>query len=301
MLSERQVPIDVFVNEIICGDALHVLKTIPDESVDCVVTSPPYWALRDYGVRGQLGLEPSFHDYVRKLCDVFDEIRRVLKTEGTLWVNLGDTYYTKSGSNFEQSPLMASDYVTRAGLERANELRGRGLLPEKCLVQIPSRFAIEMVSRGWILRNEIIWWKPNCIPSSVGDRFTTDFEKVFFFVKSRRYWFESQHEPYAGTSEVRYRQALTSALGDGNTPDWYKRGQGAVRSRDNGPDHLVVGGGNPLGRNKRSVWRIPARPFRGAHFAVFPPELIATPIKAGCPEFVCRKCGKPQRGETESS
>jgi DNA modification methylase len=289
------------MDEIICGDTLPALKTIPDESVDCVVTSPPYWALRDYGVKGQLGLEPSFHEYIEKLCDIFDEVRRVLKTEGTCWVNVGDTYYTKSGSNFKQSPAMSSAYAMRAGLRRANELRGRGLLPEKCLVQIPSRFAIEMTNRGWILRNEIIWWKPNCIPTSVKDRFTSDFEKLFFFVKSRRYWFEPQYEPYADASEMRYRQALRARRSYAtespyrlNTPYRYKSGQGAVQSRGSGPDHLVVGGDNPRGRNKRTVWRIPTRPFRGAHFAVFPPELIATPIRAGCPEFVCKKCGKPR-------
>jgi len=182
---------------------------MPDESIDCVVTSPPYWALRDYGVDGQLGLEADFNEFIGKLCSVFDEVRRVLKQQGTCWVNIGDTYYTKSGTNFKrQSSTMSDDYVERAGLERANELRGRGLLPAKSLVQIPARFALEMCRRGWILRNEIIWWKPNCMPTNARDRFTVDFEKVFLFVKSKRYWFEPQHEPYAAASEIRYRHVL---------------------------------------------------------------------------------------------
>lgn len=148
-------------DKILLGDSLEVLKELEDESIDMIVTSPPYWALRDYGTKEQLGLESTFDEYINKLCNVFDECKRVLKKNGTCWVNVGDSYINIS----------------------------------KCLAQIPNRFAIEMCNRGWILRNEIIWHKPNAFPSSVKDRFTVDFEKLFFFVKNKKYYFERQLEP----------------------------------------------------------------------------------------------------------
>src|SRR3989338_10099192 len=155
--------------------------------------------------------------------------------------------------------------------------------------------------QGWIMRNQIIWHKSNCMPSSVKDRFTVDFEPVFFFSKSKKYYFEPQYEPYAPASDVRYRQALRAGRSyntkkpyKNNTPysGRYKRGQGSVASRGDDADGLLVGGSNPLGRNKRCVWRIPTKPFPEAHFAVFPEALIETPIKAGCPEMICKNCGK---------
>ncbi len=289
------------------GHVLDTLKQLPSDTVSCCVTSPPYWALRDYGTdgvvwdgdadcehewgiskihktnlqagnpefqrpwrknasgvsltnfcnkcgawKGQLGLEPDFNLYIKHLCDIFDEVKRVLRKDGTCWVNLGDTYYTKSGSNFQQSKTMAhnNDYVVECGLQTANNLRGRGLLADKNLCNIPSRFSIEMQNRGWILRNKIIWHKPNCMPSSVTDRFTVDFEEIFFFVKNKKYWFEQQFE--------------------------------GTQCQDT------------KGRNKRTVWKIPTQPFPDAHFAVFPEKLVETPIKSGCPKDICTKCGKPR-------
>ncbi|MEK9207420.1 MAG: site-specific DNA-methyltransferase [Patescibacteria group bacterium] len=183
-------------NKIIQGDALEVLKTLPAESVDCVLTSPPYWALRDYGVPGQLGLETTFQEYITKLCDIFDEAIRVLKKEGTCWVNVGDTY--NSGGNYRSEGegqiegTRGREYQAKAGMVKVDiKLQG---LQSKSLCQIPSRFAIEMTNRGWILRNEIIWYKPNCMPSPIKDRFTVDFEKVFFFVKSKKYKFDGRQE-----------------------------------------------------------------------------------------------------------
>ena len=176
-----------FTNKIIHGDSLEVLQTLPGESIDCVVTSPPYWALRDYGVPGQLGLESTFNEYISKLCDIFDEVKRVLKKEGTCWVNIGDTYV---GSGFGAGGK--HHFLSDQALKNPTKFAG---LPNKSLCQIPSRFAIEMCNRGWILRNEIIWHKPNCMPQSVKDRFTVDFEKIFFFVKSKKYYFETQYEP----------------------------------------------------------------------------------------------------------
>jgi len=205
------------INEVVCGDCLGVLKTLPNESVDMVMTSPPYWALRDYGVEGQLGLEPTFQEYINKLCDIFDEVRRVLKKEGTCWVNLGDTYASgikgQGGSGCNLGPTGSQTQLSNAGSRFSHKVKTDTV--DKCLLQIPSRFAIEMCNRGWILRNEIIWHKPNCMPSSVKDRFTVDFEKIFFFTKSKKYYFETQYE-----------EALTKE----------KRPSGIVRERTFGYD-----------------------------------------------------------------
>jgi site-specific DNA-methyltransferase (adenine-specific) len=161
-----------FRNQIIQGEALSVLKTMPNECVDMCLTSPPYWRLRDYGVLGQLGREETLEKYIGSLCDIFDEVKRILKPYGTCWVNLGDTHQNKS------------------------------------LLNIPSRFAIEMTNRNWLLRNEIIWHKTNAIPSSARDRFNPDFEKVFFFTKNRKYYFCTQYEPLAPSTYKRMQYGL---------------------------------------------------------------------------------------------
>jgi len=222
-------------NIILQGDALKNLQKLPEGSIDMVMTSPPYWALRDYNVEGQLGLELNFDSYVNKLCDIFDEVKRVLKKEGTCWVNLGDTYYTKSGASFLNDNLNTHKKIEKIGINRANAIRGKGLLKNKNLCLVPFRFAIEMQKRGWIIRNVIIWHKPNVMPSSVKDRFTVDFEYLFFFSKNKKYY---------------YIKKMC----------------------------------HPKGRNKRTVWKISTKPFKEAHFAVYPPELCEVPINAGCPE-----------------
>lgn len=243
------LPISRFLDRIICADAKRGLRLMPAGSIDCVVTSPPYWQLRDYGVAGQLGLERSVFEYVNLLCDVFDEVRRVMKPTGTLWVNLGDTYSGK-----------------RAGL------------PHKTLLQVPSRFAIAMSERGWLLRNEIIWHKPNVMPQSARDRFTHDFEKLYFFTQSPRYHFTQQLEAFHDRKRLA-RRAF-------NPANKYKRKIGDHFVSTINPEtversrlRMIARGG----RNKRSVWRIPNRPTREDHFAAFPPALIRTPIAAGCP------------------
>ena len=460
------------INRVICGDALQVLRDFDSNFVDCVVTSPPYWGLRDYGIEKQLGLEPRFEDYISKLCAIFDEVQRVLKAEGTCFVVMGDTYAGSGGAGGDwQRGRKAKEPKWRQGIPTA---------PSKCLCQIPSRFAIEMcnrdtmdiwelnggfircnskditedanaiqrprgrkalparvcqemavktcpaiseasaglggsepreskaiqqkillgeprkgdfesdagspqislsekdgcsdnlwrkssevrllwgnenpifdhrpyqwkdggTSRGieeirfhlsmakehelskrfqsfvhelqlchreiwllppsggrnlclrkrdipiellplfrlkkeerWRLRNELIWHKPNCLPSSVKDRFTVDFEKVFFFVKQKRYYFEQQLEDYAPASDVRYRRALLAGRSY-NTKEPYKK------NTPYSSDGLVVGG-HSEGRNKRCVWSIPTQPSSEPHFAMFPEELIAPMIRAGCPE-----------------
>jgi len=274
-----------YINQIIQGDALTILKQLPDEIVNCCVSSPPYWNLRDYGVKGQLGLEKTFEEYIAKLCDIFDQVKRVLRKDGTCWVNLGDTYNsTPIGRQVDpKRKIKNGDFSYN---HKKNVVKN---LSTKTLLLIPQRFEIEMVNRGWILRNTIIWKKPNCMPSSANDRFTVDFEYLFFFVKSKNYWFEQQFEEYTEplnrwggpsirNSSHKYIEIGEPKLGKFGATSMFRKGR-PVRPDENG-------------RNKRSVWTIPTQPFPEAHFATFPERLIETPIKAGCPEFVCKKCGK---------
>ena len=263
------------INHILCGDALTILKEFQDNSIDCVITSPPYWALRDYGVEGQLGLESSFQAYISKLCDVFDEVKRVLKENGTCWVVLGDTYSTRGGKPGNWSQYSQSKNASRV-IGSAHHRRPSTDVSGKCLLMIPSRFAIEMINRGWILRNELIWWKPNCMPSSAKDRFTVDFEKVFFFVKNRKYFFRQQFEPLQDKARLK-RRAI-------NPHSNMKRLYGDKYILVINPKTAEASRKRTLarGRNMRAVWIVATRPFPGKHFAVYPPDLIETPIKAGC-------------------
>lgn len=286
-------PIKRLINRIIHGDAHQVLKQLPDESIDCVVTSPPYWALRDYGVQGQVGLESTFQEYLARLCTIFDEVKRVLKASGTCWVNIGDTYYSNHGAF--NSSLYRSEAVTQSRSMKRDLSRE---LPSKSLCQIPSRFAIEMTESGWILRNEIIWFKKNCLPASARDRFTVDFEKIFFFVKNKKYWFDLDkvREPHskANMAETIKRARQLGYSGKGSYKDWYFHER--KKTSWVGANHSKVGLGttargvpktkllHPLGRAKRCVWEIGTKPFYEDHFATYPPRLIQTPILAGCPK-----------------
>jgi site-specific DNA-methyltransferase (adenine-specific) len=347
------------INKIVLGDTHTELKNMPANSVDCCLTSPPYWALREYDtasweggdpgcdhvqqyssmqsakstlggrksentlddkrreintlykdvcskcgakrVDRQLGLEPTFQEYISKLCDVFDEVKRVLKSTGTCWVNIGDTYMGNSSYSEKGRQGYGNDKIGMINKKQwldpkyphAGRLRGREHvercdIQNKCLCQIPHRFAIEMTNRGWILRNTVIWHKKNCMPSSVKDRFTTDFEYVFFFVKKERYWFETQYEPNL-TMEDRPYGIVRDRLYD------YDSKQKTLLGREGPEGSEEEAGVPPIGRNKRCVWSIPTKPYKDAHFAVFPPELCETPIKAGCPEFLCKKCKKPRQ------
>ena len=262
------------LNKIYQGDALDILKTLPSESVDMIMTSPPYWNLRDYGVNGQLGLEETYQEYINNLWNIFDEVKRVLKKEGTCWVVIGDTY---NGNKKGKTDNKVSDYLKNT-TTKLNKKRGE--MPDKCLLQIPNRFAIEMCNRGWILRNEIIWHKPNCMPSSVKDRFTVDFEKIFFFVKNKKYYFETQYEEMK-TKDTTSPRGSKGVIGQQNAG---RRKQDMVARNDyTGFNDRYTTNENLL-RNKRTVWSITTKPFKESHFAVFPEDLIETPIKAGCPE-----------------
>jgi site-specific DNA-methyltransferase (adenine-specific) len=253
------------INKIYQGDSLEVLKTFPDKSINCCVTSPPYWGLRDYGHKEQLGLESKFESYIQKLIEIFNEVFRVLKDDGTCFVNIGDTYggsgkgvggkNSKELFNFPTLPKVESD------------------IENKCLCQIPSRFSLGMTDNAWILRNEIIWHKPNAMPTSATDRFTMDFEKVFFFVKQQKYHFNQQLEPYTKSMNRWGGENLEAK----NISEWDNgTGQITYRNRNMRP--------NPEGKNMRTVWSINTESFAEAHFATFPEALIDPMIKAGCPK-----------------
>lgn len=245
------------------GDSVAVLKTLATESVNCCVTSPPYFGLRDYGHEGQIGIERTPEEYVAKLVAVFAEVRRVLRVDGTLWLNLGDTYIGGGrGGNPSNSPHQKQRSSIGSLSVRHQKLDVPDGLKRKNLVGIPWRVAFALQSDGWYLRQDIIWNKPNPMPESVRDRCTKSHEYVFLLTKSDKYFFDSIaiSEPaiYAGQnrggSTKRYEQNAAGM-------------DGKIYDR----------------RNKRSVWTVKPATFKGAHFATFPPELIEPMILAGCP------------------
>ena len=334
-------------NKIYQGHVLEVLKTFPDESVDMIITSPPYFGLRDYGEEtktiwdgalkcrhewqtkerflhrgstkttihsaiqkgglkvewktkdntcvkcgawhGQLGLEPTLELYLAHLLQITAELKRVLKKEGTLWWNHGDSYNGTGGNR--QIETQRDTYkkynsklqVNQDGVHIAS-------MPEKCLLMQPYRLAQMMIEKQqWHLRNILIWNKPNAMPSSVKDRFTNDYEPILLFSKSRKYYFETQLEPadYDGRKDTMMKGSQKYASGEflpnKNPHNFHVRGY--ERWQEDGQ-------GNKM-RNKRSTWRIPTKSGgQGIHFATFPPALVKIPIEAGCPKEICTKCGK---------
>ena len=255
------------MNKILQGDALEVLTTLKSESIDCVITSPPYWGLRDYGVKGQLGLEKTPEEYVAKMVEVFREVKRVLKKEGCAWLNLGDTY--AGGGRGGDPKHLKGDNSAEA---TAESYKG---IPAKNLVGIPWMVAFALQKDGWILRQDIIWSKPNPIPESVTDRCTKAHEYIFLLAKSSKYYFDNEaiKEPYTAPMNRWGGQRLKA---DGEST-WDKgTGQETYRDRDMRPD--------PNGRNKRSVWTITTKPFKDAHFATFPEDLLFPMVKAVCLE-----------------
>lgn len=466
-------------------DVREGLKRLPDESINCCITSPPYWALRDYGNqtetiwkgdkeleeigassvnkcwndsehewnefktppkgghtksdnmpnvganlseqidetsirfgytsnfcikcgawKGQLGLEPTFELYISHLCDIYDDVKRVLRKDGTCFVNLGDTYGGSGNSSGHTEETKNLGYTTsKMGASKGNQQATKGM--EKSLCMIPFRFAIEMQNRGWILRNNIVWHKPNCMPCSVKDRFTVDFEYVFFFVKNKHYWFETQYEKLSEVTikDIKKRRNLACLTGEHGSKHFdnpnsvfdkqktgrlrtefvnleqgrnkravwtinskYEdleqeaeirqgmskgRGSNVIEKRDLTNqkefvdklrenftiEQLVEKTGLPethiahwfrydesgfaypskedwekvktdlfpellevyyetddinknikLGRLKRTTWTITTQPFKEAHFATFPPELVEPMIKSGSPKYICPKC-----------
>lgn len=249
------------------GDALEVLKTLPDSSIHCCVTSPPYWGLRDYGHDGQIGLESTPEAYVERMVEVFREVRRVLRDDGTCWVNLGDSYSGNASSGGKNSNE-GGHAVRVVGVPTK---RGNGLKP-KDLVGIPWRVAFALQADGWWLRQDIIWHKPNPMPESVRDRCTKAHEYVFLLTKSPRYYYDAD-----AVSEAAAR-AGDRAGGSKYSSD---RAHSAIGCRHTAETIAGVVGST---RNRRSVWTVTPKPYKGAHFAVMPPDLVEPCIKAGCPE-----------------
>lgn len=293
--------------QIITGDCRDVLRTMADKSAHCCVTSPPYFGLRDYGMTGQMGMEQTPEAFVEELVAVFREVRRVLRDDGTLWLNLGDSYARGFGGGTpgEKSASNVGSFAGRKASKVPDGLKG------KDLIGIPWRVALALQADGWYLRQDIIWHKPNPMPESVTDRCTKSHEYVFLLSKSSRYYFDHEaiKEPSVGgiagnvkptkgaqaylDGDEKHRTKLgLSAWADKQRTarDSFKR-EGSKREKaipgqtvgTHRPDRAESD--YPLEtRNKRSVWTVSTRPFKGAHFATFPEKLIEPCILAGCPE-----------------
>lgn len=247
--------------EIRVGDCRQTLAQMAEGSVHCCVTSPPYFGLRDYGEPGQIGLESSPADYVDQLVEVFRGVHRVLREDGTLWLNLGDSYAGSGGAGNQFGQL-------ERGLKKYKQTAGpkaMGLKP-KDLIGIPWRVALALQADGWFLRQDIIWFKPNPMPESVTDRCTKAHEYVFLLSKSEKYYYD-------------FEAVKEKSKGREKFGNWIN-GQPCPDRNDNNRQNLE----HSTHRNLRSVWTVPTRPFAGAHFATFPPELVERPILAGCPE-----------------
>lgn len=242
------------------GDSRDVLPTLEAGSVQCCVTSPPYWGLRDYGHADQIGQEPTPEAFIENLVTVFRKVRRVLRDDGTLWLNLGDSY---AGAGYSNHKNTGGALRSDGGVQK--HCIGSGL-PNKNLIGIPWRVALALQADGWWLRQDIIWHKPNSMPESVTDRCTKAHEYIFLLSKS-----ESYHYDHGAIKERAERGAAGSRFDAGKTAEHQLgRASGAERTESEW-------------RNKRSVWSVPTAPYREAHFATFPPDLIRPCILAGCP------------------
>jgi site-specific DNA-methyltransferase (adenine-specific) len=254
-------PVEVPRRKILLGDAAKRLRGLPAASIDCVVTSPPYYQLRDYGTGGQLGLEPTVDEWVEGLRSVFGEVARVLKPSGSCWLNLGDSFsrHAKYGA------------------------------PPKGLLCAPERLLLALTADGWLVRNKVVWAKPNPLPTSISDRLTLTYEVVYLLVRSPRYFFDLDaiREPH------RSKGGRQAGAPIDHKPDW----AGPLAGKQDGLRRARAHGepGHALGKNPGDVWTIATRGFRGPHFATFPPELIRRPILATCPEAICTRCGTPWR------
>jgi DNA modification methylase len=278
------------------GDCLDVLRTLPENTIDCCVTSPPYFGLRDYGVDGQIGLEQTPEEYIQKLVEIFREVRRVLKDAGTLWLNIGDSYAGSNGNGYRQSKYINGDVYrsdTNYNLRKRTARKDIGCKP-KDLIGVPWMLAFALRDDGWYLRQDIIWAKPNPMPESVKDRCTKSHEHIFLLSKSPRYYFDGEAiaEPVAESTIKRVSQDLENQQGS-YTPS---KGNGKMKAvvRYGGKEYTEnpdvfnrTKSGNMYDfrpkRNKRDVWTVTTKPFKGAHFATFPPNLIEPCVLAGCP------------------
>ena len=381
--------IEEWLNKVICGNSLDVLRQFPNECIDCVVTSPPYWGLRQYegadttyysseiakyckheweeiikrkergglgesswerpsrehspgnkaqssffckkcnSWKGQLGLEPDPDLYIEHLIQIFREVKRVLKRTGTCWVVINDTYGGSRGGSGQYHPSPHGfQFSLKVGWD-PKITPPQAYVKPKCLCMIPERFALAMINDGWWLRNKICWIKPNHMPESVKDRFTNTWEYVYFFTKSKKYFFDLDaiREPLSSETLPRMERTakLMKRIGLPITPKnkYYQKlldgsinevGQAGILTgrflnpkantgennkepyKQNNPHRSQP---HPLGKNPGDTWIINTQPFPEAHFAVFPMELCVKPILAGCPAEVCKYCGKPRERITK--
>ena len=254
--------------KILQGNCIDKIKELDDNSIDCVVSSPPYFGLRDYGVDGQFGLEKSYKDYLTNTVKIFETFKPKLKDTATIWWNVGDSYSSKPTGNIGKSIKQKSNNGSHDNFKRLDKTSD---ITEKNLMMIPNRVAIALQDAGWYIRSEIIWHKPNPMPESVRDRPTSCHEKIWLITKNKKYYYD--HE------------SIKEPAKDWGTRD-RKKGSAFV---DATPGRSKQAGGKDCnfaekGRNKRNVWTITTKPFKDAHFATFPKDLIEPCIKAGCPE-----------------
>lgn len=263
--------LELSLNTVLIGDARRRLTELPDHCIDTVITSPPYVQLRDYQVKGQIGLEANADGWVDELRLIARELARVLKPTGSLWLNLGDSY-------------------------SRNQRTGS---PPKSLLLAPERLALALIEDGWIIRNKVVWAKTNPMPASVSDRLSCSWEVIYFLVRSPRYYFDldSIRVPHRSASptgkSIRPSAPLKTYPPNGVTPSW----AGPLAASNSGLSKLKARGvvGHPLGANPRDVWQLATANFRGEHFATFPTSLVERPLLASCPERTCTRCGRPWR------
>jgi DNA modification methylase len=295
---------------LICGDALSELRKLPDASVHCCVTSPPYCGLRNYGMAGQVGLEKTPQEYVSRMVEIFEEVRRVLRPDGSLWLNLGDSYANNSQSG-GGDPTIGTRNL---GGTRQPKLGVPPRLKPKDLIGIPWLVAFALQAAGWYLRCDIIWFKPNPMPESVTDRPTKSHEYIFLLTKNARYFYDAEAIKEQVLQSPPKMEGANSRINRSRDPQHEREYDGKNRrmqdqwsgrrllknvaeARANGGAH-----DSPFGsqRNKRSVWSVATAPYGEAHFATFPPDLIKPCILAGTSAAgCCDKCGAPLERVTE--
>jgi len=278
----------VEIDTIICGDVMEVLSTLPDRLVQTVITSPPYFSLRDYGIDGQLGLEPTPEEYVEKMVAIFREVRRVLRDDGTVWLNLGDSYASNGiyiHSWYDKEHNKEKEHLHTKNRDKYKDkpaFRGGEYgIKAKDLIGIPWRCAFALQTDGWYLRSDIIWSKPNPMPESVTDRPTKAHEYLFLLTKSARYYYDQEavREPVTGNSNTASKE-VSDKRPNRNFPGQAQRHH--------------CGGEESGARNRRTVWTIATEPYPEAHFATFPQALVDPCLLAGTSEYgCCPECGAP--------
>ncbi|MFV0318359.1 MAG: DNA-methyltransferase [Microthrixaceae bacterium] len=259
-----QDPGDLPVGQVLVGDVREQLRGLPPGSVDCLVSSPPYFRLRNYQHANQLGLEATVRQWVTNLADVLDDLTRVLTPLATVWLNVGDSYSRHASSG----------------------------APPKSLVLAPEHLVVELVRRGWIARNKVVWAKTNPMPTSVRDRLACTWEPIYLLTRSGRYHFDLDaiRVPHR---TARTRRTKRPKRAPRVVPEW----QGPLAGKNDGLDRMKADGrpGHARGKNPGDVWSIATSSYRGAHFATFPEQLVERPILAGCPPKICTNCGAPWR------